>query len=154
MKNESLKGSKEWAEWGRHFDMLLWTVTTIMAAAIGGLLVCTINKFDISLAIVGFMFIILAVYFAASFREIRHKVEEFYIDKMKRILKDRNLIQWLVYRLSFEILVIFWIRLLIENSNNAYLIWFWIVIGIIATVVIVLDLFAGKTQPSGTRGRK
>lgn len=138
---------KESAEWGRHFDILLWKVTTIMAAAISGLLFYTINKFDIILAIVGFFLAIIAVYFAASFREVRHKVGEYYTDGMKQILRSRTLDQWLAYRLIFVILAMLWIKLLIENCNKVWLICLWFTIGIIGTVIIMLYL--GDEKISG-----
>jgi len=139
--------SKESAEWGRHFDILLWTVTTIMAAAIGALLVCTINKFDIGLAVAGFFLTIIAVYFAASFREVRHKIAKYYADGIKEILRSRTLNQWLAYRLIFVILACLWVKLLIENCNKVWYIWFWIILGIIGIARIMLYL--GDEKISG-----
>ncbi len=107
--------SKEAAEWGRHFDTLLWTVTAILAAAIGGLLVYATERFDIWLTLAGFSLTIITVYFAASFREVRHKIGKQYSEGVKEILRSRTLDQWLAYRLIFVILAWLWIKLLIEN---------------------------------------
>lgn len=129
---------KEAEEWGRHFDTLLWTVTSILAAAIGGLLVYTTEKFDIWLALAGFSLTIITVYFSASFREVRHKIGEYYTDGIKEILRSRTLDQWLAYRLIFVILAWLWIKLLIKNCNR--LTWLWVLIGIIGTGIIMLYL--------------
>lgn len=145
--------SKESAEWGRHFDILLWTVTTIMATAIGGLLVCTINKFDIGLAIAGFFLTIIAVYFAASFREVRHKIGEYYSVELKEVLCSRKLSQWWAYRLIFAILAILYTKLLIENSNNPWLILLWFIMGSIGIVGIMLLKYEGKIK-GGSMGLK
>jgi len=120
--------SRDMEAWGRHYDMLLWTVTTIMAAAIGGLLVYNVGHFSIWLAVSGFILTIIAVYFAASFRELRHKVEEYYInEEIKEALSNRKFYQWPAYLLIFIILEALWIKLLIENRQD--LLWVWIVIG-------------------------
>jgi len=125
-------------DWGRHIDILLWTVTAIMATAIGGLLVCMTNEFDMWLALAGFIFTIIAVYFAASFREVRHKIGEYYPDGIKEILHSRKLSQWWAYRLIFAILAILYIKLLIENCNDLWLICLWFIIGSIGTIRIML----------------
>jgi len=150
---KEIKVIKEMEDWGRHFDILLWTVTTIMAAAIGGLLVCTTNKFDIGLAIAGFFLTIIAVYFAASFREVRHKVGEHYSAELKEVLRSRKLSQWGAYRLIFAILAILYTKLLIENSNNSWLIWLWFIMGSIGTVRIMLLKYEEKRN-GGSMGLK
>lgn len=146
-----MRNLKESEEWGRHFDILLWTVTTIMAAAIGGLLVCTINKFDMGLAIAGFFLTIIAVYFAASFREVRHKLGKYYADEMKEILRSRTLNQWLAYRLIFAILAILYIKLLIENCNKVWSICLSFIFGIIGIAIIMLCL--GDEKIKGKKDR-
>lgn len=124
--------SKDLEAWGRHYDTLLWTVTTIMAVAIGGLLVYVHNKnyncvrFDVWLAIAGYFLTIVAVYFATSFREARHNVEKHYDEDVKEVLKVRKLLQWDAYLLIFTILGGLWIKLLIENYSE--LLWLWLII--------------------------
>jgi len=129
--------SKDIEAWGRHYDTLLWTVTTIMATAIGALLVYVSSNFDPCLAIFGFILTILAVYFAASFRELRHKVEEHYdkeCPEIAEVLRTRRFPQWWAYLLIFIMLGVLWIKLLIKKYPD--LLCIWIVIGVIGIALM------------------
>lgn len=126
-------------DWGRHFDILFWTVTTIMATAIGGLLVvCSNNNklFDPGLAILGFSLTIIAVYFAESFRRLRHNAETYYA-RIKSILDNQKLYQWGAYRLVFVIFIILYAKLLFEHCNCFFLKFLCAIAGIIGVVVII-----------------
>ena len=60
------KQDSEIANWIRHFDILLWTVTTILATAIGGLYLFCLNEFKFEPSLFGFFLTIIAVHFASS----------------------------------------------------------------------------------------
>ena len=74
------KQDSEVAIWIRHFDTLLWTATTILAAAIGGLYLFCLKENKYELALFGFLLTIIAVHFASSLRHHRQKVFEKYKD--------------------------------------------------------------------------
>ncbi len=117
-KNES----KNIEDWGRHFDTLLWTVTAIMAAAIGGLLVYVHNsindgkKLDIFMVSSGYLLTLAAVYLAASFRQLRLRCQKHYTDKIRMILEEKRLFQWPIYTSIFVILEVLWLKLIFEYS--------------------------------------
>lgn len=122
--------NKDSEAWGRHYDTLLWTVTTIMGVAIGGLLVYLHNNFDLWLAVSGLILTILAIYFAASFRELRHEIECHYGNK--KVLEarvNRKFHQWWAYVLIFIIIELLWIKLLVDNSPAFLLLWILMGIG-------------------------
>ena len=64
--------TKDFEEWARHYDILFWTYTTLMTTVIGGLLIYNVRNFNLWLSILGMFVTIVSVYFAASFRELRH----------------------------------------------------------------------------------
>lgn len=63
-------------EWARHYDVLLWTVTGILLAMDGALLVVCSDpqSYHTALAIGGLWLAVANVHFAASFRELRQRV--------------------------------------------------------------------------------
>jgi len=122
--------------WGRHYDSLLWIVTTIMATVIGGLLVATAREFDILFAVAGLLISYIAVYLTASFGELRHKVEKYYSKEIGKILKNRKFCQWPAYLLIFIILSILWVELLVKNYPN--LTWLRLINSIIVIEWIIL----------------
>lgn len=121
--------SNEIETWGRHFDTLVWTVTTIMGAGIGGLLVYSKDNFDTFLALVGFILTVIAVYFASSFRDLKHRCEKYYSKEIKEVLSNWKLSQWGVYILIFILLGLLWIKLLIEKKPELRCLW--IIVGTI-----------------------
>jgi flagellar biosynthesis protein FlhB len=119
--------------WSRHYDSLLWNVTTLFAAAIGGLLVYTYSTFHIGVAIVGLIITCLPVYFAASFREASYKINQHLpAEERKIIFEDRKLKQWSPYVLVFVLLETLWVWLLLANMLAYW--WLWLLLGISAIV--------------------
>lgn len=69
----------------RHYDNLLWTVSSILLATNGVLINALIKTENFGLrlviAFIGYFLTIFTVYFAASFRKLRHGyVNKFYKD--------------------------------------------------------------------------
>ncbi len=105
----------ERGHWARHYDTLLWSVTTIFAGAIGGLLVYVHSNFDIRLAVFGLIITPVPVYFGASFRELHSKSMS---RNAKRVIqRDRTLYQWEVYVAVFVLLEILWGLLLVSKES-------------------------------------
>lgn len=71
-------------EWSRHYDTILWTVTSILITAISGLIVYmhSVNKFNRWLPLIGVLLTLLSVFFASSFRALRCRINE-YLEKYK-----------------------------------------------------------------------
>ncbi len=134
MANDSKINSLEILKMALHYDNLFWTVSTIFSVIISGLLLHQKSNFDISLSLFGLLLTIIAVYFAASFRELRSKAlkEVRRNDKTKDILKhlkNRGFGgQWKAYILIFLVLELFWVRLLIENKPALRYVWIVIVV--------------------------
>lgn len=130
-------------DYARHWDNLLWTVTGILVAVDGALLVYMSDQagqnFDPWIGFSGLGLAVAAVYFAASFRELRQRVTT--DPEVKAIIGEgRRFFQWPVFVLMFLWLEVNWIRLLLENrpelcirtwcigtASLAYTIWlYWI----------------------------
>jgi hypothetical protein len=112
------------AEWSRHYDSLLWNVTTLFAGAIGGLLAFQYSSFDASVSGFGLLVSMVPVYFAASFRESRNLVNA----QMSKTLRDalfsgRKLRQWELYVALFIGLEMLWIRLLVRERPGLWILW-------------------------------
>ncbi len=103
-------------EWARHYDTLLWTVTTIFLAADGALLVyCSEDgKFRTSLAFGGMWLNVVTAYLATSMRELRHGVGSTMDNGLS---PGRKLYQWLPFISIFALIAGGWILLLVENIN-------------------------------------
>ncbi len=114
----------ELAELSRHYDSMLWTVTSLWAAAVGSLLVYLAEHFDPWLAVFGLSLTVCAMYFAFSFRRRRRKVHAAMPSDLRRLLvKGRGLRQWDIFLLLFLGLTFLWGKLLIQNSRNSWPLW-------------------------------
>jgi hypothetical protein len=139
------------SELSLHYDTLLWTVTSLWAAAIGGLLVyCWEDqKFSARLAVLGIALTDLAMYFAFSFRVLRRRV----YDRMKELkMTDHNLYvsgfprwlrQWDMFAYVFLALLVLWTWRLIEQRPDCW--GAWIILGAVALgILFVLWRLGGK----------
>lgn len=127
---------KEKYEWARHYDILFWTVATIMSTAIGGLLLFLASvKFSLTLAFITINLIILTVYFAASFRELRFIFQDYKNDDIEKLIKNREFLQWWPYVFIFVLLCFYWIWLMCVNLPKGII--YWILIGAINLVFIM-----------------
>lgn len=106
----------------RHYDNLLWTVTTIFAAAIGGLFVYVHSKPDYWLSIFGLIVTGLTIYLATSFRQLRH----FYSNKKNSL---NHLPQWPVYIFIFWGLGLLWTNIIANTCSE-----FWCIFIAVASV--------------------
>ncbi len=156
--------SKEAANWTRHFDNLLWQVTSMFATAIGALLAYSYSNFEMAIALAGLALTIIPVYFAASFRELRRRVNKFLDPELSAALREgRSLHQWQLFVLIFIIFECLWVWLLIQNKYD--LLWVWITIGCLVLIITLWLASVGKvtvqnfnlpsseqTIPSNNRG--
>lgn len=141
---------KEKHEWARHYDALFWTVATIMSTVIGGILLFLISvKFTLTLAFITINLIILSVYFAASFRELRFIFQDIENGDIKKIIDNREFLQWWPYLSIFILLCFFWVKLLLNELPEGRM--YWIIIGIINLIFIILLGF--RTNGSNLRKR-
>jgi len=110
---------KEAANWTRHFDSMLWQVTSIFATAIGALIAYSYSHYDMAITLAGLVFTIIPVYFGASFRELRRRVNKFLDPELKSALGEgRSLHQWKLFVLIFIVFQCLWVFLLIRNNNS------------------------------------
>ena len=141
----------EWSEWSRHYDSLLWQVTGLFAAGIGGLLAYSFSRYHDAIAVAGLILTCLPVYFAASFRESRDRVNKQLGSEIRQVLfEGRRLRQWPWYVSVFVILEGLWAYLLVTNSPDYRCLWF-----AVSTAGVVLILFCscfGKQRGSSTVG--
>jgi hypothetical protein len=111
--------SSQYDEWARHFDNLVWTVTSILVAANGALLVHLSNKdnFHPRLAIGGLLLSVATVYLVASMRELRQRFQSKLDEPTQALLsKGRKLYQWHVFVGIFLMFIVFWTWLFVEFS--------------------------------------
>ncbi len=130
----------------RHYDTLFYTVTKIIAAAIGGLLVYCYNQSNVNkiLVFVGSVLTVIPVYYAASFRELRQLLEKNILGddpnhiQIREIFKERQFRhQWALYPLIFIMIEFFWINLLLKLFHNLYDRHLIIGIGILEIILMV-----------------
>jgi len=140
-------------EWARHYDKLLWTVTSIFLALDGALLVyCSDRaKFRTSLAFGGILFNGLAVRIVASMRELHHLVKST-IDKDKDLSSRRKLSQWWPFISIFALIAVGWFWLLLKHNpglpscleniydwlKNSYAYAYWLSVGLGVLSVIYI----------------
>ncbi|MEJ2745660.1 MAG: hypothetical protein P8123_08275 [bacterium] len=105
-----------WQEWSRHYDVIQWTVTTIIMTVVGGLLVYQWDSshYSLELAVLGLGLTWLNMYYAASLRGMRHKLHEAIKDQgIRTHLMARNpLPQWIVFTLTQGIIAALWLYLM------------------------------------------
>ena len=99
-------------DWERHYDTILWTITTIFAVAIGGLFSYVNSNPDFWLSIFGLILTGITIYLATSFRQLRHGY--------KKKKSPSHLSQWPVYILIFWGLGLLWIRLLANCFTESF----------------------------------
>ena len=126
-------------EWSRHFDTLLWQVTTILAASIGGLFIYCNQYFDLWVSIIGLLLTIVPVYLAASFRELRGRLSDQLDPKIQEAIhQGRKLFQWEMYCLVFICFEILWVRLLLTKAPED---WPQCITYILGTFAILITIF-------------
>jgi len=122
-------------EMSRHYDSMLWTVTSLWAAAVGGLLVYSAENFDPWLAVFGLILTVCAMYFAYSFRVYRRRVHEKLPEELRKIvLSGTRVRQWDVFVLVFLGLTALWTRMLVQKAENYCFLWLFL--AVVATALI------------------
>ena len=156
--NQESKNNEEnyWEEWVRHFDILLWTVTTVFIAGIGGLLLHIYDQEstpDTYLISFGLLLTTIAVVFAASFRHQRQKVWEKTQKSFQELMNSREpmFYQWTHFVIIFLALdLLFLIRFLGLNELTPFKIQF-IIICIIAISLKLFLFFTTKHDKPATK---
>lgn len=134
----------------RHYDTTLWSVTSLWAAAIGGLLVYNTDHFDMLLSIFGMGMTVCAFFFAASFRKVNAQVQEKMPEEIRSLFRSPPWFrQWNGFLLMFLSLDALWVMVLIKNMHELTCIW--ALLGAIAGGIILCYWYAakGKGRPSG-----
>lgn len=123
-------------EWSRHYDSTQWVVTGILTAAVGGLLIYCYQRFDPILALVGVVFTLMTVFYAASFRSLRRRLHATLPNEDVALLRSRrSLRQWPVHVAVFLALLWLWVTLLVSNLRAYW--WVWGAIGVAGTGLMV-----------------
>jgi hypothetical protein len=131
------------SELSRHYDSMLWTVTSLWAAAIGGLLVYCTQHFDWWLALLGLILTVCAMFFAASFRRLRSRVHDRMSTRNRALFESDPLFrQWNVFLVLFLVLTVSWVRLFVLECGRLSEVW--IVVGVLATAWITLIWCLGR----------
>lgn len=106
----------ELSQWSRHYDNLLWVVTTIFLASIGALLAFSFQTFNYYLSLFGMLLTATPVYFAISFRESQALVNKYIDTKVTTSLfARRKYLQWPMYVLIFVGIEVLWYALLLKK---------------------------------------
>ncbi|MEK6726679.1 MAG: hypothetical protein AABY54_09060 [Deltaproteobacteria bacterium] len=127
----------------RHYDTTLWSVTSLWAAAIGGLLVYNTEHFDMWLSIFGMGMTVCAFFFAASFRKVNAQVQEKMPEGMRLLFRSPpGFRQWNGFLLMFLSLDVLWVMVLTKNMHE--LICIWAIFGAIAGGAILCYWYAAK----------
>lgn len=133
--------------WSQHYDSIQWTVTAILTAAIGGLLVYCTDDYDRWIAIVGLALTLASVFFASSFRSLRRHLNEFleeHAGEDLQYLRSRTLFkQWPVHLAVHSLLLAAWLRLLLTKEPAYEYIW-WIACTLVLATMIALAFLADQ----------
>ena len=142
----------ELAELGRHSDSMLWTVTSLWAAAVGGLLVYSGQHFDPWLSTFGLGLTVCAMYFAYSFRVFRRRILDAMPEPLRNLVVARpGLRQWDVFTAVFLGLVVLWARVLISNAQRLWPLW---LLFALAGVAVVLAMWWRERRPRSPDGHR
>jgi len=137
-------------EWSRHYDSTQWTVTAILTAAVGGLLVYSADHFDIVLSLGGVALTLLTGFFAASFRSLRARLHSQLPEDDIRYLRSLPMFrQWPVHITVLLVILILWLRLLMVNRPA--LCWLWIIGWVVCTAVVVYWARAADPAAKGLK---
>lgn len=129
---------REMCELTRHLDSLLWTVTSLWAGAIGGLLVYCTGKesFDPWLASLGLIFTPGAMFFAANFRRLRQSLHNRMPDELRELyISEDPGRQWYAFLVIFLVLVLAWTRLSLSQAGS--LCGWWLIFGLLDVAAVV-----------------
>jgi hypothetical protein len=129
--------------WSRHYDSTLWTVTSIFIAANSGLLAYayTNKQLDWKLSIIGVFLTWISFFFAASFRSLRRKLNDYLDDNDRKkdipYLRSQSAVfrQWPIYLLVHSVFLVFWFDILAKKKM--ILLW-WV---LLALSIIILIFF-------------
>lgn len=114
MKNSN--DSQKFEDWARHYDSLLWTMSTLFLGILSIMLFSIDNdKPSLMYVLFGYFLTLAVLYFATSFRELRYLVGKESNERLKKVYQQkRKFPQWLLFNIIFFFLSLFW---LIEIYN-------------------------------------
>lgn len=126
--------------WIRHYDILLWTVTSLLLATNTFLFSSLIKMksefflLRVAISAIGLFLTVITVYFAASFRKLRHAFidkyhkdaqqsedEKQYANDIEKIYQA-GLKQWTIYIVIFWAIAVAWIiwPIFLKETNYIY----------------------------------
>lgn len=113
---------KEKGEWARHYDSMLWLATSIFLIAIAQLATNCCTQLAPETGLLGLLITGALLYFAASFRQLKHKKTE----------KEEppRLRQWPVYVLVMFFIGLYWINYL-RDFIGSDILWIGIIWGLV-----------------------
>jgi len=119
---------KEILEWSRHYDNLLWIVTSLLTGANAALMAIAADKLRPEIGVFGMILTVATVFFATSFRSIRRRLHEQLEagrPQYTYLLKggEEWLGQWLPYVLFFAMVAILWTWMLWAKYPQHRCIW-------------------------------
>lgn len=142
-------------DWARHFDLLLWTVSTLFVTALVFLINLSIGLKDFFVTFIGYLLSIIPIYFATSFRELKFLMINKLDGKIKKIFEEkRKFPQWFIFNLVFFIISLIWLKLLYSQSRNHEDQYFVIIVGILGFLSQVYLFNEGKHFNSEKEDKK
>ena len=151
---------KEWAqalEFTRHYDNLLWVVTSLLTPANAALLAISVDHLSIEVGVLGILLSILTVFFAASFRLLRLRLHA----RLHQDSPDRYAWlyagpagwagQWKIYVLFFAVVAGLWISVLWKQFPQYQYAW-WVTAFLSAGVLGWLYAVARRHTPRDPAG--
>lgn len=146
-------------EFSRHYDNLLWIVTSLLTTANAALMAIAADKVSIQVGVFGIALSVLTVFFAASFRMLRRRVH----DRLETsgATDSRWLYsglagfgaQWLIYVLFFAGISALWTSLLLSQFPTWCGIW-WALLSVSFVLLIGLYLLGRRRRPDQDTGSK
>lgn len=144
-------------DWSRHYDSTLWTVTSIFIVANSALLTYTYSQpsFDKKLSIIGVILTLISFFFAASFRSLRRKLNDYLdsIGKKEEIQYLRSPLplfkQWPIYLFIHFIFLGFWF----EKIGDRTPVW-WICLILSIFVLITYYVAADNCKLKDDESKK
>lgn len=122
-------------EWSRHYDNLLWGVTSLLTGANAALMGIAAEKISMQVGVFGIVLTVATVFFGASFRSIRRRLRE----GLEQARPGRFTLlihggegwfwQWRVYVLFFAVVAGLWAWLLFAKFPQFWYIWLAVLSG-------------------------
>jgi hypothetical protein len=139
MKRYDPEFVKELHNWSRHFDVMLWAVTTVFVTGLTLLLAEVTNRYSLNLARFGIGMTCINFIFASSFRFYRRRIHDNLPEERASLLQRGHVLYWqwgpfLAVHLAF--LWLYCNIILAKEKNGTAIQYSQFLVGFVGTLMV------------------